>query len=290
MPSHVGTPTMPTDVSVGIARARGSLRSSVMSLPHHAPRARVRAFTLVELLGVIGIIAILIGLAFPVMSRVRKQAAGVQCMSNVRQLMTLTFMYANDWKNVLPYTGWGDGPTWPSNPSSQGYPCWAYDGAVSGARGTFALDDIRTGALYQYCGGKVELFRCPLDTGPWLDPTWYTVMTTYCANGSMGGWAGPARKITRFSAFEAAMYWEVGAFASGGEGWDGANTPTEGITVRHSGRSTTVGFLDGHVDRYTVEQFNRELNYGPSTLWCNPDLPQGGFDGNTNHSVLFRDN
>src|SRR5262249_50079623 len=127
----------------------------------------------------------------PALSKARKQAAGAACLSNMRQIMTATIMYSGDSgnKGYLPYTGWGDGWNWTPG-DTYGYPCWAYDGRVVKNRGTFDESDIETGSLWPYVKGKRELFRCPLDTGPWPNKQWYTVMTTYCANGCMGGWDG----------------------------------------------------------------------------------------------------
>jgi prepilin-type N-terminal cleavage/methylation domain-containing protein len=70
-------------------------------------------FTLVELLVVIGIIALLVAILLPALSRSREQATRTQCASNIRQWGIAYHMYANANRNSFPYNGKADPPWCP---------------------------------------------------------------------------------------------------------------------------------------------------------------------------------
>ena len=62
----------------------------MISRPHHR-----RAFSLIELMVVIGIIAILVGLLMPTLARVRQHANRIKCQANLRSIGQLLLIYSN---------------------------------------------------------------------------------------------------------------------------------------------------------------------------------------------------
>src|SRR5690554_3312370 len=102
---------------------------------------RRNAFSLVELLVVIGIIAILIALLLPALRKAKLAAQQVQCLSNLRQIGQATIMYANDHQGELPHR----------------YGTWYAPHTLRDLAG----GDLNESLVDRYLGGQRNVMFCP---------------------------------------------------------------------------------------------------------------------------------
>ncbi len=91
-------------------RPAGSvIKLSKVSNGTSARGQKLKAFTLVEMLVVIGIISALVAILLPALGKARKAARATSCLSNLRQVGQTLIMYANDNHGAMPGVMWSNG-------------------------------------------------------------------------------------------------------------------------------------------------------------------------------------
>jgi prepilin-type N-terminal cleavage/methylation domain-containing protein len=126
-----------------------------------------RAFTLVELLVVIAVIAILAGLLLPSVAKAKTKGHGIMCLNNHRQLTMAWKMYNDDNNGRFLYAS-----PHPLDPSTDPY-SWVLgfmDFTPSNPSNWDVNQDIKRSPLWRYCEGSTGIWKCPADKST-INPT-----------------------------------------------------------------------------------------------------------------------
>ena len=207
-----------------------------------------RAFTLIEILVVIAIVALLAAILFPVFSRARENARKTSCANNTRQIGLAILQYAQDNDETLPPVAYeddaGDDVQWPE----------LVEPYLKGAQALKCPSDSRSRSVSY---GLNEAAFVDWEDDP-SDPALTLAEFEHPAETVMGGDVGTEDDFTTPRPDTLKM-------VEPGDDLDDAVDARP--AARHLER-VNIAFMDGHVKSLKLEQFY--TGQTPDDLWFDP--------------------
>jgi prepilin-type N-terminal cleavage/methylation domain-containing protein len=268
-----------------------------------SPLRRLRGFTLVELLVVIGIIALLISILLPALNHVREEAQKAKCSANLTQIMTAMVTYANQNNGNYPRTFFYKMAN--SNIPMGNMDC-SYGGGPGSASGG-------SNSFLQGAGGGVQNNSVTASIFLLLKVTQYPVDIMVCpSSNAQKGFT--SNKVLDWSNFEdtpiwgqtmsysmncpfpsnsaviANWQWNISALSTGfplfadlNPGITGGFNPVNAVTnITHSSsnRDMQQGNSNNHHNRGQNVLYGDKSVQWQSTPFCGPPIPTQTFSDN----------
>jgi len=235
-----------------------------------ARQNRLGAFSLIELLVVIGIIAILLAILLPSLNKARQRAVALECASHLRQIGLAMQMYLNDWRGMTFWRG--------ADVNIEGMDWYVYGGRNDGnvflaQQGLFNRFNPRP--LNKYVGNKIAIFQCPADTfAPW------TYASAYPAESEFE-WVGNSYNFNADGWPRQTIYPRDGGLA--GVPYTKIRDTTRTVVFFdacltydgdwHYGWKGNICFADSHVEFLPLPPQEGPYDWGPGLAAINPPSP-----------------
>jgi prepilin-type N-terminal cleavage/methylation domain-containing protein len=233
--------------------------------PYINPFKNAVGFTLIELLVVIAIIGILSALLLSALTGAKSKAERTVDINNLKQISLALQMYCNDNHDRLPWSNWSgtnDGTGW----------LYAY-----GLGGPDIHDKyLQQGGLLWPELHDPKIYLCPMDNPH--DTNRLIMFSSYMMNAAVSGYNRaifPCEQLSQMPP-DGIVLWETD------ERYpylfnDGANTPDQGVTARHSAGGLAATF-SGSSEYWKFDNWHDLSDATPpqkNRLWCYPDSPDG---------------
>jgi prepilin-type N-terminal cleavage/methylation domain-containing protein/prepilin-type processing-associated H-X9-DG protein len=223
---------------------------------------RIRAFTLVELLVVLAVIAILAALLLPALGKAKQRAQTTGCLNNMKQLQLCYGMYGDDNNDYLP--------------PNEAIPNLDVSWVLGNAQTDVTTANIQNGLIFGY-GKQVKLYVCPANT--LMIPNGnggYVPQTRTCSvDFALGGYAPPTLA--------------AGGPAQGGGTFNGVTTLVKFSQIQSSsaGVSQKIVFVDEAQNGVDDGCFGIHPESSNDNTWWN--IPGCRHDGKKASTFTFAD-